>query len=79
MKIVKIYIYNIMKLIGIIILFITSIVGVISIFQNLRNESTKALKNEIENVNYIYKKGYVDGYSKALKITENDTLKFKVR
>lgn len=70
----KIYIYNIMKLIGIIILFITSIVGVISIFQNLRNESSKALNDEIENVNYIYKKGYVDGYSKALNIVQNDTL-----
>lgn len=68
-----------MKLVGIIILFLTSIVGVISIFKGIRNESTKALNDEIENVNYIYKKGYVDGYSKALKIVENDTLKFKQR
>lgn len=66
-----------MKLIGIIILFSTSIVGVISIFRSIRSESSKALRNQIENVNYIYKKGYIDGYSKALKITENDTLKFK--
>jgi len=75
----KIYIYNIIKLIGIIILFTTSIFGVISIFKMIRSESTKALKNEIENVNYIYKKGYIDGYSKALKIVENDTLKFNLR
>ena len=72
----KIYLYNIMKLIGIIILFTTSIVGVISIFKEIRKESTKALKNSIENVNYIYKKGYIDGYSKALGIIQNDTLKF---